>query len=268
MEIVHVLGYFGALTIGLVLGLLGGGGSILAIPILTYMFQISPIATTTYSLFVVGTSATIGALKNFKKGLIDFKVALVFAIPAFITVYITRRYILTIIPDNIVRIGEFVLTKNMAVMLLFSGLMILASMSMIRNNHNSIKENVTITYNFPLLIVGGVVIGTLTGLVGIGGGFLIIPVLVFFVKLPMKKAVATSLFIIAIKSLIGFFGGINSIEVNWVFLLVFTLISCTGIFIGVYLATFIKNKNLKKSFGWFILLMAVVVLLKELLVSF
>ncbi|MBM1105982.1 sulfite exporter TauE/SafE family protein [Aurantibacter crassamenti] len=267
MEIVHILGYFGALTIGLVLGLLGGGGSIMAIPIFTYLFQISPITTTAYSLFVVGTSASIGALKNFKNGLIDFKVALVFAIPAFITVFIARRFVVPMIPENLAIIGEFVVTKNMGVMLLFSGLMLVASLTMIRKKEKLINEKTAVSYNYPLLILGGIIIGFLTGLAGIGGGFLIIPVLVFMVKLPMKNAVATSLFIIALKSLIGFFSGIEYLEINWVFLLIFTLISSAGIFIGVYLATFINSENLKKGFGWFVLLMAICVFFKEMIAS-
>jgi len=266
MEAIQILGYFGALVIGLVLGLMGSGGSIMAVPIFAYMFQISPITTTAYSLFVVGTSSSVGVLKNFKKGLIDFRIALVFAIPAFVAVYIVRKFVVPIIPEELISVGNFVLTKNMGVMLLFALLMLIASISMLRKKEPSIEENEQARYNYPMMVSGGVVIGVLTGIVGIGGGFLIIPVLVLLVKLPMKKAVATSLFIIALKSLIGFTGDLGNLDINWSFLLVFTLISITGIFLGVFLSSFIKSEKLKRSFGWFVLVMAIGIFCKEVFV--
>ncbi len=266
MEAIQILGYFGALVIGLVLGLMGSGGSIMAVPIFAYMFQISPITTTAYSLFVVGTSSSVGVLKNFKKGLIDFRIALVFAIPAFVAVYIVRKFVVPIIPEELISVGNFVLTKNMGIMLLFALLMLIASISMLRKKEPSIEENEQARYNYPMMVSGGAVIGVLTGIVGIGGGFLIIPVLVLLVKLPMKKAVATSLFIIALKSLIGFTGDLGNLDINWSFLLVFTLISITGIFLGVFLSSFIKSEKLKRSFGWFVLVMAIGIFCKEVFV--
>jgi hypothetical protein len=266
MEAIEVLGYLGALAIGLVLGLMGSGGSIMAVPIFAYLFQISPITTTAYSLFVVGTSASVGALKNLKKGLIDFRIALVFAIPAFITVYIVRKFLVPVIPEELICIGSFVLTRNMGIMLLFAVLMLIASITMLRKKGQSIKGNLTSQYNYPMMVCGGMIIGVLTGIVGIGGGFLIIPALVLLVKLPMKKAVATSLFIIALKSLIGFTGDLGNLEINWSFLLIFTLIAVLGILFGIYLSTFIKSEKLKRSFGWFVLFMAIVIFCKEVLV--
>ncbi|CAM3575512.1 sulfite exporter TauE/SafE family protein [Zobellia roscoffensis] len=263
METIHILGYLGALAIGVVLGLMGGGGSIMAVPIFTYLFQISPVATTTYSLFVVGTSASVGAVKSFKKGLIDFKIALVFAIPAFVAVYIARRFIVPIIPEKLISVGGVVLTRNMSIMLLFAILMLVASLSMIFKKERAVEDKIMTLYNYPLMVGGGIIIGVLTGIVGIGGGFLIIPVLVLLVKLPMKKAVATSLFIIALKSLIGFSGDLGNLEINWTFLSVFTLISIAGIFLGVYLSSFVKCERLKRSFGWFVLIMAISIFCKE-----
>ncbi|WP_424003697.1 sulfite exporter TauE/SafE family protein [Maribacter sp. IgM3_T14_3] len=265
METIEVLGYLGALVIGLVLGLMGSGGSIMAVPIFAYLFQISPITTTAYSLFVVGTSASVGTLKNFNKGLIDFRIALVLAIPAFISVFIARKFLVPVIPEELVSIGGFVLTKNMGIMLLFSLLMTIASISMLWKKGKSISGTVATNLNYPMIVCVGTIIGVLTGIVGIGGGFLIIPTLVLLVKLPIKKAVATSLFIIALKSLIGFTGDVGNLEINWSFLLVFTLISVMGIFLGVYLSTFIKNEKLKKSFGWFVLFMAIGIFWKEIL---
>jgi len=263
MEAIEVLGYIGALIIGIVLGLMGSGGSIMAVPIFAYLFQISPVTTTAYSLFVVGTSASVGTLNNFSKKLIDFRIALILAIPAFIAVYIARKFLVPLIPEELMSTGSFVLTKNMGIMLLFALLMIIASISMLKK---SVTCNVGAAFNYPMIVCVGAIIGILTGIVGIGGGFLIIPALVLLVKLPMKKAVATSLFIIALKSLIGFMGDVGNLEINWPFLLIFTLISITGIFMGVYLSAFIKNEKLKRSFGWFVLFIAVGIFCKEVLV--
>ncbi|MGB1309398.1 MAG: sulfite exporter TauE/SafE family protein, partial [Oceanihabitans sp.] len=222
MSSIEILGYLGALIIGLVLGLIGGGGSILTVPILVYILSINPVTATAYSLFVVGSSALVGALRNMQKGLVDFRTAIVFSIPAFIAVYVSRKYIIPAIPENIISIGDFILSKNIAIMLFFAIIMLFASVSMIWNKKEKKEETNIVKYNYPLIIFEGAIVGVLTGIVGAGGGFLIIPALVLFAKLPMKKAVATSLLIIAIKSLIGFIGDVENIEIDWVFLIAFT----------------------------------------------
>lgn len=264
MDIQQLLGYFGALLIGVVLGLIGGGGSILTVPILVYLMFINPVTATAYSLFIVGVTALVGAIRNIQKGLVDFKTAIVFAIPAFIAVYLTRKYLVPAIPEELFTINSFVLTKNIAIMLFFAIVMLIASISMIRNKRSDSEEETIIAYNFPLIIVEGFVVGVLTGIVGAGGGFLIIPALVLLAKLPMKKAVATSLLIIAIKSLIGFIGDVENLEIDWIFLMKFTTISVLGIFLGIYLSRFIKGKSLKKGFGWFVLIMGIYIIYKEL----
>ncbi len=264
MDFNTILGYFGALIIGVVLGLIGGGGSILTVPILVYLFYINPVTATAYSLFVVGFSALIGALKNIKKGLVDFRTAFVFATPALIAVYATRKYLVPAVPNELFTIADFLVTKNIAIMMFFAIIMLLASVSMIRNNKNELDSEEPIKYNYPLIVVEGAVVGVLTGIVGAGGGFLIIPALVLLAKLPMKKAVATSLLIIAIKSLIGFIGDVENLEIDWVFLFVFTALSVLGIFIGTYLSNFIPGNKLKKGFGWFVLFMGIYIIYKEL----
>lgn len=264
MDIQEFLGYFGALLIGVVLGLIGGGGSILTVPILVYLLYINPVTATAYSLFIVGVSALVGAIQNIQKGLVDFKTAIVFAIPAFIAVYATRKYLVPAIPEELFSVGDFLITKNIAIMLFFALVMLVASVSMLRNNKAETEEDTIVSYNIPLIIVEGLVVGVLTGIVGAGGGFLIIPALVLLAKLPMKKAVATSLLIIAIKSLIGFIGDVENLDIDWTFLMIFTAISVFGIFIGIYLSKFIEGKKLKKGFGWFVLLMAVYIIWKEL----
>lgn len=238
----------------------------MAVPILTYLFHISPVTTTAYSLFVVGTSASVGALRNFNKGLVDLRVALIFAVPAFIAVYIARKFVLPVIPEELWSTGRFILTRDMGIMIIFALLMAVASISMIRKKGVPTDGDDPVRYNYPLIVFEGIVIGMLTGIVGIGGGFLIIPVLVLCVKLPMKKAVATSLLIIALKSLIGFTGDLGHLEINWSFLIGFTLISILGIFMGMYLSSFVKGDRLKKTFGWFVLLVAIGIFYKELFV--
>ena len=263
MEIFELLGFVGAFFIGVILGLIGGGGSILTVPVLVYLMYINPVTATAYSLFVVGFAALVGAFQNMKKGLVDFRTAIVFATPAFIAVYLTRKFIVPAIPENILSIGDFMLTKNVGIMVFFAILMLLASISMIRSNSKEMVESDKVNYNYPLIIIEGLIIGVLTGVVGAGGGFLIIPALVLLAKLPKKKAVATSLLIIAIKSLIGFIGDIENLEIDWRFLSFFTGLSVLGIFAGIWLSKFIDGKKLKKGFGWFVLVMGVYIIIKE-----
>ncbi len=264
MDLITILGYIGALLIGLVLGLIGGGGSILTVPVLVYLLGINPILATAYSLFVVGSASLVGAIRNMQKGLVDLRTAIVFAIPAFISVYASRKYLIPAIPEEITQIGDFLLTKNVAIMIFFAVIMLLASISMIRNQRKESEEEQEIKYNYPLIILEGLLVGVVTGIVGAGGGFLIIPALVLLARLPMKKAVATSLLIIAIKSLIGFLGDVQNLEIDWIFLGIFTLLSVVGIFVGIYLNQFIDGKKLKKGFGWFVLLMGIYIIFKEL----
>lgn len=264
MDASTVFGYLGALTVGLVLGLIGGGGSILTLPVLVYVMHINPVTATAYSLFVVGVTSTIGAYKNFKKGLVDVKTAVIFAIPAFLSVYFTRRIIVPAIPTELFTIGNYVVTKDVFIMIFFAIIMLLASFSMIRSRKDNGNKDANIIYNFPLIAIEGILVGVLTGIVGAGGGFLIIPALVLLAKLPMKKAVGTSLLIISAKSLIGFLGDLKTTEIDWPFLLIFTSISVIGIIIGVYLSKFVSAKKLKKGFGWFTLLMAIYIIFKEL----
>lgn len=263
MELLEILGYAGALVIGIVLGLIGGGGSILTVPILVYLMAVNPVTATAYSLFVVGSSSLVGALRNIPKKLIDYRTAIVFAIPAFVAVYLTRKFLVPAIPEEIFTISGFSLTKNIGIMLFFAIIMIIASVSMIRERKQVNNPDEKVVFNYPLIIIEGFVVGLLTGIVGAGGGFLIIPALVLLAKLPMKKAVATSLLIIAVKSLIGFIGDVQNLEIDWEFLLIFTGISIAGIWLGVYLNNFIDGKKLKKVFGWFVLLMGIYIIWKE-----
>lgn len=264
MELLDILGYIGALFIGGVLGLIGGGGSILTVPVLVYLLAINPVTATAYSLFVVGSASLVGAGKNLQKGLVEFKTAISFAIPAFTAVFSTRKFLVPAIPDEIFTISGFTLTKDIAIMLFFAILMLAASISMIIDREKLLaNKDENAKPNYGALIPLGFVTGIVTGLVGAGGGFIIIPILVILAKLPMKKAVGTSLFIIAINSLIGFLGDLGNIDIDWFFLLTFTAVSIIGIFLGIYFANFIDGKKLKKAFGYFVLVMGLYIIWKE-----
>ncbi|MEJ8803389.1 sulfite exporter TauE/SafE family protein [Pontibacter sp. H249] len=283
----EILGYIAAMLIGLSLGLIGGGGSILTVPVLVYLIGLNPVISTAYSLFIVGLTSLVGSWKFYKKGLVSLKTALVFGVPSIVAVYLTRRYIVPAIPENIFTVGDFVVTKGVLLMLLFAGLMVFASISMIKKKKEvtadpaePVDENIDTEldvehtdptekhpkpkFNYGGILAEGLVVGTLTGLVGAGGGFLIIPALVLFSKLDMKMAVGTSLLIIAAKSLFGFIGDIYNYEINWTFLAIFSTISIVGIFIGTFLSTKIHADKLKTSFGWFVLVMGIYIIGKEL----
>ncbi|MDX1270525.1 sulfite exporter TauE/SafE family protein [Bizionia paragorgiae] len=265
MELTTVLGYFGALIIGLVMGLIGGGGSILSVPIFVYLFALNPIVATSYSLFMVGVSSSIGAFKNYKRHTINFRIAFLFAVPAFVVIYITRRFILPEIPHELLTLGTFTLTKSVAIMILFAFVMLYSSVLMLKGKKGLIEPEGLMTYNIPKIIFQAAVIGFFTGLIGAGGGFVIVPALIVLGNLSMKQAVGTSLFIISINSLIGFSGDFGHLDIDWPFLISFTSIAIIGILIGTSLAHRVEGAKLKKGFGWFVLVMGLFILLKELL---
>jgi uncharacterized protein len=260
----NIIGYFAAGLIGISLGLIGGGGSILTVPVLVYLFHIEPTLATAYSLFIVGTTSLVGGVRSAMKKMVDFRTALVFAIPSFIAVYATRRFLVPMLPDSLMTIGTFELTRDVGIMIFFGLIMLIAAISMIRKKDKKLAEDQPIHYNYPMIVLEGTVVGALTGIVGAGGGFLIIPALVLFAKLPMKKAVGTSLVIIAAKSLIGFLGDIGSGQhINYQFIIIVSMIAIAGIFLGTYLSRFIENRKLKSGFGWFVLVMSVYVIINE-----
>lgn len=263
----EVIGYFASLVIGISLGLIGGGGSILTVPVLVYLFGVNPVLATAYSLFIVGASSLVGAIPKYKQGLVNLKTAIIFGIPAIAAVYATRKFIVPAIPKEVFTLGDFVATKSILMMVLFAILMVFASISMIRTKKQvEIKDlDVEQKFNYPMILIEGLVVGLLTGLVGAGGGFLIIPALVLFSKLPMKQAVGTSLLIIAAKSLIGFTGDLSNYTMDWKLLLTITGLAIVGIFIGDALSKKIDGNKLKKGFGWFVLIMGIYIIIKELL---
>jgi len=265
MEINIILGYIGALFVGIALGLIGSGGSILSLPIFVYLFGLNPIIASAYSLFTVGLTSLIGSIKNIKLKLIDTNTVLYFSSSASISVYITRKYLIELIPNKIATIGGFIITKEKFLMLFFAILIFFAGVAMIKkriDNSQSLRRKSK--YGKILLLIEGTIVGVVTGLVGAGGGFIIIPVLVIFSKLNMKNAIATSIVIISVKSLIGFVGDIENLKIDWLFLAKFSLISVTGIYLGQAVGLKIDGIKLKKGFGYFILIIGSCIIIKEI----
>ena len=226
-----IAGYLASALIGLSLGLIGGGGSILTVPVLVYLFGVDPIVATAYSLFIVGATSLVGTVPKYREHLVNLKTAVIFGIPSIAAVYATRAWLVPLIPDPIATFGSFVLTKPMLIMALFAVLMVFASLSMIRGKAetNTPANAGPQHFNYPMILLEGAVVGVLTGLVGAGGGFLIIPALVLFSKLPMKQAVGTSLLIIAAKSLFGFLGDLSHYNLDWLLLGTVTVLAIVPI---------------------------------------
>ncbi|MEJ7830729.1 MAG: sulfite exporter TauE/SafE family protein [Segetibacter sp.] len=260
----EVMGYIASLFIGVSLGLIGGGGSILTVPVLVYLFGISPTLGISYSLFVVGFTSLIGAFNNYRKGCVNFKTALLFGSSSITTVFITRKFIIPHVPDVFFKIGSFQVTHALFVMVVFAILMLAASISMIANNKPAPNANGTTKKKPMLLVTYGVLIGLVTGFLGAGGGFLLIPALVILMKLPMKEAIGTSLLIISLNSLIGFVGDIGRHPIEWKLLLIVTGIAIIGVFAGGVFNQKVNADKLKKGFGWFVLIMGIYILTREL----
>ena len=262
----ELAGYMASVLIGLSLGLIGGGGSILTVPVLVYFFIIDPVLATTYSLFIVGLTSAAGAISHYKNGNVNVKTALVFGLPSLIAVFVMRRWVMPAVPQHLAQIGQFELTKGVLLMLVFSMLMLAASVSMIRKRKElKVNEHPQHVNNYRLVAQSSIV-GTITGFVGVGGGFLIIPSLILFAGLPMKNAVGTSLMIMTISSLLGALGDVSRHEaINYSFLLRFSAFAVAGIIAGTYLTKYINDNKLKPAFGWLVLLMGTFVLVSTLI---
>lgn len=261
----EILAYIASALIGISLGLIGGGGSILTVPVLVYLFGISPLLSTSYSLFIVGSTSLIGAFNNYKKGAVSVRTALLFGASSITTVFLTRKFLIPLIPKQLFTIGGFQITEPILTMVLFALLMMGASYGMIRNDGKVTDQAENKGNNYLKLFVFGIGIGLTTGLLGAGGGFLLIPTLVLFLGMPMKKAVGTSLLIIALNSLIGFVGDIGHFTIDWPFLLKITGIAVAGIMLGGVLGKHVNSDQLKKGFGWFILVMGIYIITHEII---
>lgn len=268
-QIMFILAMFLAVLVGVSLGLIGSGGSVLTLPIMVYLLHVDPVIATSYSLFIVGLAALIGGVQYATKGLVDTRIAIIFGLPSIITVYLTRAFLLPAIPDKLFQLGQFHVTKALLLMLLFAVIMFIAAITMIRKKKVGGAPQEARTDNsisVKVVLIEGVVVGLLTGLVGAGGGFLIIPALVVFCGIEMKTAVGTSLFIIAAKSLIGFTGDLQAdVQLDWMLLISFSLATIVGIVVGFSLVNKFSADRLKSLFGWFVLLFSIFIIIKELL---
>ena len=261
----EIVAYIASVFIGVSLGLIGGGGSILTVPVLVYMFGISPLVSTSYSLFIVGATSLVGAYSNYRKGAVKIKTALLFGSTSIATVFLTRKFLIPFIPKDLFKIGGFQITEPLLTMILFAILMVAASVGMIKSKERKpgclecdLKGNLT------RMLLTGVGIGLTTGILGAGGGFLLIPTLVLVLGMPMKEAVGTSLLIIALNSLIGFAGDMGHFVIDWIFLLKITAIAMAGMLIGGAVAKKMDAAYLKKGFGWFVLIMGIYIISTEL----
>lgn len=267
----EIVGYGCFVIIGLTLGLIGGGGSILAVPVLIYFFQSIQIdSATAYSLFIVGLTSLIGGMAFLKRGDFSLEALYLFALPSVASVFCTRKYIFPLLPDEFFSIGSFVANKQFMIMSFFAVLIFASSWSMIRKRRNTgandlmWKEFYRSPIHIPFIVFLGLLVGFLSGMLGVGGGFMIIPVLVLFLRIPMKKAIGTSLGMIAINSLIGFTGSMGTLQIDWKFLAIVTSLAVFGIIAGSYLSNIIQGKKLKPFFGWFTLCVGLFILVKEI----
>lgn len=256
------IGYVASILIGISLGLIGSGGSILTVPVLVYLFHVDPLLATTYSLCIVGISSIAGVISRLKQGLVDIKTILFFGIPSVLGVFISRKFILPGIP-SLLHFGNNVLSKSSFIMLFFASLMLVSALSMILGKNKKEEVGILPVYGITLIVVG-LAEGILTGIVGAGGGFLIIPALVLLGKLPMKKAIASSIFIISIKSLVGFLGDLSHTIIDWKFLSIIIVLATTGIITGNFLNKKMDGAKLKKGFGWFVLAMSLVIFIEQI----
>jgi len=257
----ELLGYIASIFVGMVLGLLGGGGSILSIPILVYLFTIEPVRASAYSLFIVGVTSFVGAIPKYRDHLVNLRTGMMFGIPSIISIFCTRKWVIPLIPDPVYDSADIVLSKRLLLLGLFAILMVLASVPLIRGKKEIVPE--TKRLRTFLVIVEGLMIGFLTGLVGAGGGFLIIPALVFLTGMPFKTAVGTSLFIISVNTLLGFAGDLLNYSMEWRFLLTITVLAIIGILIGNMLSKRVAGVHLKTAFGWATLIMGCYILVHE-----
>ncbi len=262
------LGFFLAIFVGVTLGLVGSGGSILTVPILVSVFKIKPEMAFVYSLFIVGTTAIFGTIQAFNKKNIDLRIAFSFGFTSILAVYLTRVLIVPSLPDVLFQLGNFQMTKDIYLLLLFAILMLMASVTMIRKTNYLVDNNLKwLESNKRLVFIfSGLLVGVITGLVGAGGGFLIIPILFLIGRLPMSKAVGTSLMIISMNSIVGFVSNFHhNLNIDWIFLISFSVFTVLGILIGTYLSKYIDGQKLKRIFGLFVMLLGLYIIISSLI---
>lgn len=263
MGIEEIIGYIGALLTGLILGILGGGGAIFSVPVLVYIFHVKATEATAYSMFIVAVAALIGAVQNIRKKMVDWSAVAWYGLPSLITVFITRKFIIHAIPENLFTVGSYTFTKHVGILLLLSFFMVMIGYKMTRTE--PIKGEGERGVNHTKLIMYAMGIGLFLGIVGAGGGFLMIPALIHFANLDIKKAVGTSLVLVSANAAIGFLGdATTNTNLNWPLLISFSGIAIAGVIIGTYYAHKINPAKLRMGFGYFMIITAVFIFVKEI----
>lgn len=261
-----LLGYILGVLIGICLGMMGAGGAIMTIPVLVYVFGIDTETSTTYSLFIVGITAMIGTVGYIRNNFYDFKTVVFFGLPSIVSVILTSKFLLPAIPNVVFSAGSFEITRPLLIMILFAILMILSALAMIRSSRAIQKEDYSglKKYRYGLILLQGLLVGIITGLLGAGGGFIIVPALVILAHLPMKKAVGTSLVIITTNCVFGFLTKMSFVNlIDWNFLLIFSVFTVAGIISGIFFSKYVNGEKLKFWFACFMLIMGAFLIVQE-----
>ena len=258
------LGYFATVLMGLTLGLFGGGGSILTIPILVYLFGIAPVLAGTYSLFLVGLAAAVGMFRSIRRGLVEPRLGFAFAAPSLAGTLAVRRILLPALPEQLVDLGPWQLTRGAFVMGVFAVLMVLAAASLLKPA--SQRPSPRPRPGATAFAAQGMLIGAVTGFVGAGGGFLITPALMAFGRLPLATAAGTSLMILALNGTLAFAADAARLgAVDWRLLATLAALALAGIVLGIELAPRMPEARLKRAFGLFVLVTGSLILAQQML---
>lgn len=263
-----VSGFLLAVVVGLTLGLIGSGGTILTVPIFVYVMGVDAVMATTYALFAVGVTSVVGTVRGFFNNEIDLPEACRFGIPSLLTVFLTRTFLLPLVPETI-RFGSFEIHQSIALMIIFALIMFASGISMVISSSSLTGYTLAAEKSSAAkTTILAVLVGLITGVAGAGGGFLIVPALLSVLRLSIRKAVSTSLLIISVNSLFGMLGDMEKIkDFDWFILCGYTLFAIIGIFAGFSLSEKVSSSVLKKVFGYFIICLSIFILCKELLLS-
>jgi uncharacterized membrane protein YfcA len=244
----YALGLALSLLVGVSLGFFGGGGSILTVPLLVYVFGLDPKVAIASSLLVVGAASAFGSFHHWRAGNVDFRTGLLFGAAGMTGAYIGGR------------IGAFL--DGTLLLLLFASMMMLTAVAMWQGRRAR-SVGAAAKRSTPRLLLQGLVVGSFTGLVGAGGGFLIVPALALWAGLSMRAAIGTSLFIIVLNTLAGFLGYVSHVDIDYLLVGAVTVMAIGGSFLGSHLANRIDPASLRRAFAVFVAVMAVFILVRE-----